>query len=370
MNGWVTALEAHRQRLIRQARDGQDPAAAAPSTANMRRGSIGMAAIAAMASTPSTLSSSFGSLFHRRGVHTLAPAQSRHLESGHCAATELGKSQPSATASAAAAQEPAQPPYPVSRSQSFSVVSRELSGLSLQSGSNRRSLLSTAQTVLAMDDAAEAMGEAGLSQDESKRLILKVAELERDLDERDEMIRELKEAIQKDLQALSEKHRQRTEEMVQLRRDLAFAHQKLGELAGTAQPELGRAPMEDASEGDSDSTQKESKEEDKDAIISDQKRQIEELKAQLEGRPAEREREEEALMESMQEKVRLTIEMLKKEQEHEIRKLSQLKVSSADTATNEQLRTENALLREEIKKVLEKMNAFTGNVSNKVGSIC
>jgi hypothetical protein len=335
MKQWVADLDTQRQRLIRQSRDGQEAAA------NLRRGSVG-----ALSSPSSAFVAGSGRPQPptRRAVHTMTPQQGRQFEIGRRATdatttTTVGDATPHATSSPSA-------------------VSRELSGLSLQSGSNRRSVLSSSQTLTAVDDAvshinvgdgSESEGGAGDNPDaarENKRLKFKVAELERDLDEREEMVKELKREIIKDLRELSDKHRQRDDEMRQLRDELAFAHQKLNELAPKNEEGsgAGAAAAVVASGGD------------KDAVIRNQQREIEDLKAQLQERI-----EEEAV--KMREKVRFAIDKLKQEQEDEIRKLSQHKLQSStgsgdDALTNEQLRKENATLREEIKRVVEKMDAL------------
>lgn len=346
MKQWVAALDTHRQRLIRQSRDGQD-------AANLRRGSVGALSSPASAFVAGTSSGRPQPPTARRAVHTMTPQQGRQFE--------IGRRPTDATATVHTT-EPTSGSAGAATSSSPSAVSRELSGLSLQSGSNRRSVLSSSQTLTAVDDAvahinvgdgSEGVGseggggsggeDAGLAR-ENKRLQFKVAELERDLDEREEMLKELKREIVKDLRELADKHRQRDDEMRQLRDELAFAHQKLNELQPPKSESEEKSESEKSENGASG---------DKDAVIRDQQRQIEGLKAQLQERI-----EEEAA--KMREKVRFAIDKLKQEQEAEIRRLSQQKVGAAGGAGDDadQLRQENAALREEVKRVVEKMDAL------------
>lgn len=202
MRQWVATLDARRQRLIRESRDGQD-------AASLRRGSVGSnfpLSMSSFASGTGPRSASRPQPTNRRAVHTMTAQQARQFSIGRRAMTTTDDNDEAPAASSSPSSSP-------------SAVSRALSGISLQSGSNRRSALSSSQTSLALDNAVErsaadeatsnvrnsihaGQADVGISvelAEENKKLRLKIAELENDLDERESMVRDLKQQVTHDL---------------------------------------------------------------------------------------------------------------------------------------------------------------------------
>jgi hypothetical protein len=275
MKSWVNALNNHRQKLIKQSREHSADSALGGMHRRQSIGSFEEAKTAAQSRPAGVPVRGFHTLTTRERKQMIEPPEKKILSA----------SLPTVAGAAAVEAATNSPVNRDRRKSNADVVSEELCT-------------------------------------ENQRLQVKIAKAEREIENRGEVVTELKSTVLKELKGLADRHRATEIEMQRLRDEISMSKTKIQELvtnnnAAAAANNTNENTNNDTNTNNNDANEEIQKLKEqlkvKDAQIEDQSRQIALLKAKLEVKI-----EEEASR--MKEKVKATMEKLRAEHEEQLRR--------------------------------------------------